>query len=80
MVAPFIVALREGVEAALVIAIALSYLRKIGRVDLHRTVYRALAAAVAASLAGAYFFQQLEWNREAFEGWTLLASSAFWYV
>ncbi|MBI3696787.1 MAG: FTR1 family protein, partial [Acidobacteria bacterium] len=77
MVASFIIALREGVEAALVIAIALSYLRKIGRVDLHRIVYRALSAAVAASLAGAYFFQKLGWNQEAFEGWTLLVSSAF---
>ena len=77
MVASFIVALREGVEAALVIAIALAYLRKIGREDLHRAVYRALAAGVAASLAGAYLFQKLQWNQEAFEGWTLLASAAF---
>jgi high-affinity iron transporter len=77
MVSSFIIALREGVEAALVIAIALAYLRKIGREDLHRTVYRALAAAVAASLAGAWLFQKLQWTEEAFEGWTLLASAAF---
>lgn len=77
MIASFIIALREGVEAALVIAIALSYLRKIGREDLHGVVYRALAAAVAASIAGAYLFQRLEWSEEAFEGWTLVASAAF---
>ena len=77
MIASFIIALREGVEAALVIAIALAYLQKVGREDLHRIVYRALGAAVAASLAGAYLFQKLEWNQEAFEGWTLLASAAF---
>lgn len=77
MIASFIIALREGAEAALVIAIALSYLRKIGREDLHRVVYRALATAVAASVAGAYFFQKLEWSEEAFEGWTLVASAAF---
>lgn len=75
MVPSFIIALREGVEAALVIAIALAYLRKIGRADLHRVVYRALATAVAASVVGAYLFRRLEWNQEAFEGWILLASS-----
>jgi high-affinity iron transporter len=77
MVDSFIIALREGVEAALVIAIALAYLRKVGREDLHRVVYRALGAAVAASLIGAYLFQKLHWNQEAFEGWTLLISAAF---
>jgi high-affinity iron transporter len=77
MVETFIIALREGVEAALVIAIALAYLRKIGREDLHKVVYRALGSALAASLLGAYLFQRLEWNEEAFEGWTLLASAVF---
>ena len=77
MVPSFIIALREGVEAALVIAIALAYLRKIGREDLHRAVYRALAAALVASVAGAYLFQKLQWQQEAFEGWTLLASAVF---
>jgi FTR1 family protein len=77
MVESFIIALREGVEAALVIAIALGYLSKIGRPDLHRVVYRALGAAAVASLAGAYWLQKLQWNQEAFEGWTLLASAVF---
>ncbi len=77
MFASFIIALREGVEAALVIAIALSYLKKVGREDLHRVVYRALGAAILASVAGAYLFRKLEWSEEVFEGWTLLASAAF---
>lgn len=77
MVQSFVIALREGVEAALVIAIALSYLRKIGREDLHRVVYRALGAAVGASLVGAWLFQKLQWNQEAFEGWLLLGSAVF---
>ena len=76
MAQSFIIALREGVEAALVIAVALSYLDKIERRDLHRVVYRALAAALVASLAGAVAVQRLRWSQEAFEGWTLLASSA----
>jgi high-affinity iron transporter len=77
MIASFIIALREGVEAALVIAIALAYLRKIGRADLHRAVYRALGAALAASLAGAYLFEKLDLTEESFEGWTLLVSAVF---
>lgn len=77
MIQSFIITLREGVEAALVISIALTYLRRIGREDLHRVVYRALAAALVASLAGAWLFQKLQWNEEAFEGWTLLASAVF---
>ena len=41
MLQSFIISLREGVEAALVIAIAVAYLRKIGRADLLPQVYRA---------------------------------------
>src|SRR5712692_2832256 len=77
MVASFIIALREGVEAALVIAIAVAYLRKIGREDLQGAVYRALGAGILASLAGAYAFHKMQWSEDAFEGWTLLASAAF---
>ncbi len=77
MVQSFIIALREGVEAALVVAIALIYLRKIGRQDLQKVVYWALGAALGGSLLGAWLFQRLQWNEEAFEGWTLLASAVF---
>jgi high-affinity iron transporter len=75
VISSFIIALREGVEAALVIAIALAYLRKIGRDDLHRFVYRGLFAGVAASVAGGLLFRKLEWNQDVFEGWVLLLSA-----
>ncbi len=77
MVESFVIALREGVEAALVIAIALAYLTKIGRRDLHRSVYRAFGAAALASLIGAWLLQKLQWNQEAWEGWTQIVAAIF---
>jgi len=56
MLAALIVTLREGVEAALIIGIIVSYLAKIGRTDLHKTVYAALATALLGSVAGAICF------------------------
>ena len=49
----FLVTLREGAEAALIIAIVLAYLRSLGRLDLARWVWAgAGAAAVAAAAVG----------------------------
>src|SRR5216684_705757 len=45
MLQAFIITLREGVEAALIVGITLAYLAKIGRTDLRKTVYAALVAA-----------------------------------
>jgi high-affinity iron transporter len=43
--------LREGFEAALVVAIVFAYLRRIGRLDLGRSAWTGVAAAAAISLA-----------------------------
>lgn len=48
-----VVTLREGIEAALVIAVLLAYLRKTGKVTLNRSVYLGLGAALAASILAA---------------------------
>ncbi len=77
MLQTFVITLREGVEASLVIAIAISYLRKTGRLELLPTVYRALAFAVIACIATAWALSQISYSEEAFEGWTLLLSAAF---
>ncbi len=77
MLQTFIIVLREGVEAALVIAIVLSYLRKTGRADFLPTVYKALAAAVTASFAAAWELGRLGIGEDSFGGWTLLLSAAF---
>ncbi len=53
----FLVMLREGVEAALVVAIVLAYLRRLGRGDASRWVWMGTAAAIVLSLVvGAIIF------------------------
>jgi high-affinity iron transporter len=77
MLQTFIITLREGVEAALVIAIAIAYLKKIGRQDLLSSVYRAFSAALVASVVFAWVFTRFQVTEESYEGWTLLASAVF---
>lgn len=77
MLQTFVIALREGVEAALVIAIAIAYLRKIDRADLLPSVYRAFGAAVFASLLAAWAFARLNVSEEHYEGALLLVSAVF---
>src|SRR5437773_42341 len=77
MIDTFVITLREGVEAALVIAIAVAYLKKTGRLDLMGAVYRALVSAVIACFLGAWGFAKLDINEDSFGGWTLLISAVF---
>jgi FTR1 family protein len=77
MLQTFVITLREGVEAALVIAIAVAYLRKTGRLDLMPTVYRALISAAIACFLAAWGFTKIGLNDDAYEGWTLLVSAVF---
>jgi high-affinity iron transporter len=54
MFAAFLITLREGLEAALIVGIVLSVLRKLGRADRDRPVWIGVLAAVAVSaIAGA---------------------------
>jgi high-affinity iron transporter len=76
MLQTLIITLREGVEAALIIAIAIAYLRKIGRQDLLPAVHKAFITAVIASFGFAWLFTKLHLGEDAYEGWTLLASAA----
>ena len=77
MLQTFVITLREGVEASLVIAIAIAWLRKAGRSDLLPAVYRAVVSAVVACVLGAIAFSRLQINEDAYEGWTLLVSAVF---
>jgi high-affinity iron transporter len=53
----FAIALREGVEVALVVGIVLAYLQKVQRQDLYRSVFQGIGAGIVAScLVGAGFY------------------------
>jgi high-affinity iron transporter len=73
----FIGTLREGVEAALIVGVTLAYLAKIGRPQLRKFVYFALAAAFVGSLGVAIVLSRLQWNQDIFEGWIMLAAAFF---
>src|SRR5260370_1339758 len=75
MLDALVVTLREGVEAALIVGIALVYLAKVGRPDLRRTVYAALVAALIGSVAGAVLLSYLPINQDKIEGWVMLAAA-----
>src|SRR5260370_11341302 len=77
MLEAFIVTLREGVEAALIVGLALVYLAKIGRKDLRKAVYAALGAAFLGSIAVAVVISRTHWNQDVFEGWIMLAAAFF---
>ncbi|HEY7098406.1 MAG TPA: Fe-S-containing protein [Terriglobales bacterium] len=77
MLQAFIITLREGVEAALIVGITLAYLFKVGRPELRKSVYTALVAAFVGSIAVAILLSRLQWNQDIFEGWIMLAAAFF---
>jgi FTR1 family protein len=77
MLQAFIITLREGVEASLIVGIVFAYLTKIGRLELKRMVFWALGAALAASVAVAIVLARLQINTDIFEGWVMLAAAIF---
>jgi high-affinity iron transporter len=77
MLEAFIVTLREGVEAALIVGITLAYLAKINRPELRKSVYAALISAFVGSLGVAVLLSRTQWNQDIFEGWVMLAAAFF---
>ena len=67
MLAAFVIVLREGFEAFLIVAIILAYLRKAGRRQLTGAVYAGIGAAVFASAGMGWLLMQGA-NRPLWEG------------
>jgi len=77
MLQAFIITLREGVEAALIVGITLAYLTKVGRPELRKTAYAALISAFLGSIGVAIILSRTHWNQDIFEGWIMLAAAFF---
>lgn len=75
------ITLREGIEAALIVAIILAYLRKANAQQLAKPVYFGIAAGIAASIgvAAAFVALSVEFEGELeqlFEGTTMFLAAA----
>jgi high-affinity iron transporter len=67
MLQAFVITLREGIEAFLIVAISLAYLRKSGRSELTAAVRWGIAAAVATSVLGGFLLYRAQ-NQEWLDG------------
>jgi high-affinity iron transporter len=71
-----VITLREGVEAALVLAIALSLLRRRGLGQRAGALFAGAATALVASVGVAFLATRLTWNEELAEGIAMLVGAA----
>src|SRR6202161_4343796 len=75
MLSALLVALREGVEAALVVGLVLVYLNRTGRRALAPYVWGGVALASAASILAAFLLQELRISEDGFEGLLMLVAA-----
>lgn len=76
MIPALLVALREGVEAALIVGIVLVYLDRSGRRALKSYAWGGVILACAASVAAAVLLQRWAISEDGFEGLLMLLASA----
>jgi high-affinity iron transporter len=75
LLSALLLALREGVEAALVVGIVLVYLNRTGRRALARYVWGGVLLAFGASFAAAVLLQRWRVSEDGFEGLLMLLAS-----
>lgn len=75
MLSALLIALREGVEAALVVGIVLVYLNRTGRRSLTPYVWSGVVLASLASVAAAAVLQRWRVSEDGFEGLLMLLAS-----
>ena len=74
MLQAFVITLREGLEAFLIIAISLAYLRKSHRSELIPAVHWGIATSVVLSIGAAWLFYQAA-NQALWEGVLAMAAA-----
>ena len=67
MLQAFVITLREGLEAFLIVAISLAYLRKSGRGELIPAVHWGIGVSILMSIGAAWLFQRAS-NQALWEG------------
>jgi high-affinity iron transporter len=75
MLEALLIALREGVEAALVVGIVLVYLNRSGRRALSTYVWAGVVLATASSFFAAVFLQRWRVSEDGFEGLLMLLAA-----
>ena len=71
----FTIALREGIESFLIVALTLSYLKRTGRGSLARAVWAGIAVSAVACVAAGILFSRAE-KKPLWEGILALAAAA----
>jgi len=77
LISAFLIALREGLEAALVVGIVLVYLDRTGRSHLSKFVWVGVGLAAALSLAAAVALERWQISEDGFEGVLMLVAAVF---
>jgi len=70
-----VIVTREGVEAALVVAIVIAYLKRSGQERLSPWVYGGVATAIVLSVVAAFSVPNINTVSETVEAWALLAGA-----
>jgi len=74
MLQAFVITLREGLEAFLIVAISLAYLRKSGRDELVPAVHWGIGLSILISIGAAFLFQRAS-NQALWEGILAIAAA-----
>jgi high-affinity iron transporter len=74
MLQAFVITLREGLEAFLIVAISLAYLRKTGRASLLPAVHWGIAASIAVSIGAGILLSRAR-NQALWEGILAIAAA-----
>jgi len=73
----FIITLREGMEAFLIVGLSIAFLRKSGRARLEPAVYWGIGTAVAISVIAGIVLYQVAFNQDFWEGILSLVAAVF---